>query len=412
MKTGLQISAIKASGKNKDRETNFVHGGVLKTNGFNLIFLFLIIAVFGYGVVRLFCLRFEAGDIYPPYSSLRSDPLGTRIFFDSLELIDTVNAERNYTPLSRYKPDSDTTLFIQGVSDLSVFSEFNAGLISGLVAGGGRLVFTFSPIRREGSPEKAETSDDEITGWSGYSKTLGVSYGFGAADGRAVRRNEAASALLPRTLPWRSSLYFSDQGSVWSVVYTCNDYPVVIERKFGRGRIIMISDTYCLSNEAMAKRRFTGFPSWIVGDNGTVVFDESHLGVYKSPGIAQLARKYGLHGFVFGLALLTALFVWKSASPLIPPVKSDGALKNQHFAAGSDNVRGLVNLLRRSVPIQDALKVCLAEWKKTCNPEPGVETMKQLDQIARDSDAGRSRNIDPAAGYNAIVSLVSKRKRK
>ena len=30
-------------------------------------------------------LRFESGDVYPVYSSLRSDPLGTRAFYDSLE---------------------------------------------------------------------------------------------------------------------------------------------------------------------------------------------------------------------------------------------------------------------------------------------------------------------------------------
>ena len=41
--------------------------------------LFLLLgctAVFVFGLVRLFELRFEVGDVYPAYSSLRSDPLG------------------------------------------------------------------------------------------------------------------------------------------------------------------------------------------------------------------------------------------------------------------------------------------------------------------------------------------------
>ena len=44
-----------------------------------------LIVVFGAGVIRLFQLRFEAGDVYPPYSSYRADPLGTRALYQSLE---------------------------------------------------------------------------------------------------------------------------------------------------------------------------------------------------------------------------------------------------------------------------------------------------------------------------------------
>ena len=52
-----------------------------------MLFLALIVllGVFGYGLVQLFKLRFAAGDVYPTYSSLRGDPLGCRVYFDSLE---------------------------------------------------------------------------------------------------------------------------------------------------------------------------------------------------------------------------------------------------------------------------------------------------------------------------------------
>ena len=36
---------------------------------------------------HLFQLRFEQGDIYPAYSSLRADPLGTKVFYESLETL-------------------------------------------------------------------------------------------------------------------------------------------------------------------------------------------------------------------------------------------------------------------------------------------------------------------------------------
>jgi len=72
-----------------------------------LILLGLALAGFIYGLVHLFSLRFEAGDNYPPYSSLRADPLGTKALFDSLDPL--VPARRNLLPLSKLGEGRDTT---------------------------------------------------------------------------------------------------------------------------------------------------------------------------------------------------------------------------------------------------------------------------------------------------------------
>ena len=54
---------------------------------FSALFLFAIAALFFYGVIELLIARFEAGDVYPPYSSYRSDPLGSRAFYEGLDLL-------------------------------------------------------------------------------------------------------------------------------------------------------------------------------------------------------------------------------------------------------------------------------------------------------------------------------------
>ena len=46
-----------------------------------------VAALFVAGLIQLFLLRFKAGDVYPAYSSLRSDPLGTQVLFESLNLV-------------------------------------------------------------------------------------------------------------------------------------------------------------------------------------------------------------------------------------------------------------------------------------------------------------------------------------
>ena len=54
-----------------------------------------VVALSVYGGVRLFQLRFETGDVYPEYSSLRSDPLGARVFYQSLEQVGNMEVSRN-----------------------------------------------------------------------------------------------------------------------------------------------------------------------------------------------------------------------------------------------------------------------------------------------------------------------------
>ena len=51
---------------------------------FPMITLAIGATLFVLGVIYLFLLRFEAGDVYPPYSSLRADPLGTMAWYESL----------------------------------------------------------------------------------------------------------------------------------------------------------------------------------------------------------------------------------------------------------------------------------------------------------------------------------------
>ncbi len=78
------------------------------------VIMALLLLIFVVGVARLFILRFESGDVYPAYSSLRSDPLGTRALYESLENIDSVMVGRNYRPLESLEFEPGTTFFYFG----------------------------------------------------------------------------------------------------------------------------------------------------------------------------------------------------------------------------------------------------------------------------------------------------------
>src|SRR2546425_6364856 len=79
-----------------------------------LLLLPVLLAVFGLGIGRLFQLRFESGDVYPPYSSLRADPLGTKAFFESLENLRGLTVQRFIQPLEKLREGRDRTLFVFG----------------------------------------------------------------------------------------------------------------------------------------------------------------------------------------------------------------------------------------------------------------------------------------------------------
>jgi len=50
---------------------------------------------FCYGLWKLYELRFAAGDIYPPYSSLRADPMGSKALYESILQLPGASAARN-----------------------------------------------------------------------------------------------------------------------------------------------------------------------------------------------------------------------------------------------------------------------------------------------------------------------------
>src|SRR5262245_40949329 len=76
----------------------------------------ILLVSFIYGIVDLMLLRFEAGDVYPPYSSLRTDPLGAKVFYESIGNCCGLTVSRNYDSFSKLKDRSDAAIFILGVS--------------------------------------------------------------------------------------------------------------------------------------------------------------------------------------------------------------------------------------------------------------------------------------------------------
>ena len=123
------------------------------------ILLALVLFSFMGGMVHLFIMRFNTGDVYPAYSSLRSDPLGTRALFESLQSFDDLAVSRNYQLLRSVKLEPDTTLLYLGASSPQYDSvpEELVSVFDHLTQSGGRLVVSYLPVYKKSKKQVKNT---------------------------------------------------------------------------------------------------------------------------------------------------------------------------------------------------------------------------------------------------------------
>jgi hypothetical protein len=112
-----------------------------------IFILILCAGAFGFGLFKLFKLRFDVGDVYPPYSSLRSDPLGTMALYESLEKMPGLLVERDFSSANRLPEDKDTTYLHLAAEpdDWLWLPDELVEEIEQFVHRGGRLAIAFFP---------------------------------------------------------------------------------------------------------------------------------------------------------------------------------------------------------------------------------------------------------------------------
>ena len=383
-----------------------------------IILLMASMAALAFGVVQLFELRFEAGDVYPEDSSLRSDPLGAMAFYESLARLPGFSVRRDFSTANRLPEGRETTYFLlaTSINTWRQVPEATFREIEQFVTGGGRLVITMfpesarslRPLDRERVESGAKDQKARITSfrerWGVDFQIIDRTRGPDDAYAPARVRNESGSPV-PETLDWHCGIVFTNLNQAWKPIYTRGTDAVVIERQFGRGAVVIATDSYFLSNEAMRKDRHADLLAWFVGAGRNVIFDEAHLGVTEAPGVATLMRKYHLYWFLAGLILLAGLFIWMNSVSLVPLHTRRQA---QDYVPGKDAAAGFDNLLRRSIPTRDLLAPCFNEWKKSV-VQTGKYSSARVQQAEAAFQAENSlaeRNRDPVRTYQTISKIL------
>ena len=378
------------------------------------------------GVVRLFQLRFEAGDIYPPYSTLRTDPLGCKALYQGLSELRGLSVGRNYVRFRKLTAGRGTTLFHLGAlphsGSLDIHGESSTQPASGptthpakrdedvlekFIASGGRLVISLSPRKGWSASDAHDPHGSSFLGLDIREDSKPVRHGEG---GLVARRNIEGAG--EDALPWHTTLYFAELSPAWRKVYLRDDKPVIIEKDLGAGTIVVCSDSYLFSNEAMRNDRYPMLLAWLVGRSGEVLFDETHLGVVRRGGIAALGREYNLAGLFFVLVFLGGLFIWKNSFSFLPRDEEQDDRSGGEVVSGRSSASGLFNLLRRSIPRRNVLGICLREWQRSARrTRPGFSKVcSRIEAVVEHEKRRPRKERNPALAYRTICRILSERK--
>jgi hypothetical protein len=392
--------------------------------------LIAVAALLVAGFVTLYRLRLGRGDFFPPYSTLRSDPLGTRVLHESLASLPNQQVTRWMLPLAQLPSAPKRTIILAGLTleRWSGLTKDEFAALDSAARNGSRLVIAFraeetaketrdpSFFARERNKKKEEEAAKKEK--AAEPKTDKKSSEAADPDEKPVtidpakmwelkveqralvggaHRGPLAPLALPLEIPWKADVFFDVTApSPWQTMYRRGLRPVMIERRLGLGSLVLASDAYFLSNESLQRDHAAPLLVWAVGALPQIEFVESHLGVVDDPGVAALARRYGLAAGFFTFLVLAALFVWRRLALFAPATEErPGLMLEYHQTAG------LEALLRRSVAPAELVPACAAEWRSTARPSD----VARVDAVLKTPPPGNS----PAQLYNAAVRILRRR---
>ena len=314
----------------------------------------LLAAGFIAGVLHLLGVHFAGGDVYPEYSSLRSDPMGTRLLFDSLAAIPGVTAERNFLPLDLLAGNRAAVLLL-GCDPESFAGDIEAlRRIEAMAVSGHRMVAAMG------------------------SKSV-IEFGRSTALGR---RWHVRFGVDPDKKHLHK-LYFA-HAEDWRVLDRAGEKVLAIERDFGKGSVALYAESTDFANESTVARDRLSIVTAAIGTRSRIVFDEAHLGISESGSVVGLVLSFRLTGMAAGLALWAAMFLWKSASTFPPPA----AARDAAGFSGRTSHSGLLTLLHRHVLPAELAGACWREWLSANRPTVAPEKIARAEEVI--ATAGRN----------------------
>lgn len=322
----------------------------------------IIAAGFLAGVIHLFGIEFAGGDVYPEFSTLRSDPRGAKLILESLAGLPGLTVSRNFLPLE-FLPDSGQTVLLLGCRAQTLAEQ--APELRLLAQRGSRVIAALAT----------------------------------ESDGDTRKFEEAWKVKLARDRDAKHvhKAFFPEAGD-WKVLDRAGPKILAMERPFGKGSLVLLAESDAFSNQSTVISDQLDLVTSAIGPGTQIVFDERHFGLGESGSVVGLARRFRLTGVATGLALCAALFLWRNTSAFPPPAAAPASR-----LSGRTSHSGLLTLLRRHIPTNGLAAACWREWLVSHRRDVTPDRIDRAESVLRSEGA---RPLDALREIEKILKGV------
>ena len=357
-------------------------------------------------------------------SSLRQDPYGASLLFDSYERAGyQVNRSAIRESLADQNASRTTAFFIGGYQiDVSEMNNGNSQVgsksrdrVDDFLSRGGRVVLI--------EPGWGLTMKLPSQGWQVEEKwnksPLASGPAWVAADPRSMPHGSENMYLLSDS-PWLQT------GAQWTTLYRGPVTPIagtgagatgnaavaaeppahvyMAMRRVGKGELIVASQQSFLLNEAIKTHPNPVLLDFLAGGRPVIWVDETLHGLYQNEGVLWLVQRYRLEAalLLFWASLLALL--WSMSGDLVRrPARDRSAEIVRHGeSAGAAGQR----LLQRSVPSGQVVAECWEQFRRR-SPQDAQAISADPQWRARLRTALAEQ---PLNGYRELMKIIAERR--
>jgi len=372
----------------------------------SIIIMLLLILSFLVSASFIMHGRLERGDVYPRYSSLRRDPMGTSILFDSLKKVGCAVEILTEDEFPEVMEPQNTILFIPSPK-FDLFPDKEVDRIVGFILSGGRVLMTAED--ENGLMDFFNTGIDIPIGDNKEEEEEGKKK---EDKEKKPRIREAIQGtgfdFSPDSIPIIGEKFLITR---WprAVTVLSSEHDVMLLLSHGKGDIIISSDSYLISNESLAGRPPAALLSWIMGARTHVLVDEYRHGVSTNKGVSFLLRKYHLYWFIAYLTIIFFLSLWHLLPHFQKPLPRESTPDTRVYSS----LDGYTQLLTKTIPRKRLLDIAMDQWLKG-------STNRFLREKNREAIEGMREHIPPGdvqkdeeliAAYNEIAQRLKEQRR-
>lgn len=343
-------------------------------------------------------------------SSLRQDPYGTSLLFDSYQRAGySVERSQDEDTLSDQNASRTTAFFVGGfpyadwkVENGNVQTGQFRRRVEDFLARGGRVVLVQPAWHLESKSQGWEVEDR----WHTTSKESNPVW---ASPDRRAMPAESEMMYLTDDAPWLKT------DAHWTTLYagptdasakgdSSSAHIYMAMRRIGKGELIAAGQESFLLNEAIKTHPNPVLLDFLTGGRPAVWVDETLHGLRQEQGVLWLVQRYRLQAalMLFWASLLALL--WSMSGDLVRRPARDR--QTEIIRHGEAPGLAWKRLLQRSIPAEQAVAECWEQFRRRSPQDAhAISTDPQLGSRLRDA-----LKQQPLEGYRQLAGLIAERR--